>query len=166
MGNPMDPNVNLGPMARKDLRDKLHTQVTEAIAKDAHCLMGGIIPDTIGFYYPATILFNVQPDSPAFREELFGPVVCVTIAKNDEEAVELANQTEFGLGSAIFTNDLKKGELLAQQKIFAGTTAINTFVASDPRLPFGGIKQSGYGRELSLEGMHEFANIKTIMISS
>ena len=164
MANPTDPNTKLGPMARKDLRDKLHEQVQRSIAKGAQCALGGTLPDQTGYFYPATVLLNITVDSPAFHEEFFGPVVCVTAAKNDEEALQFANQTDFGLGSAIFTRDLEKGEQLARDTLFAGTCAVNTFVASDARLPFGGVKQSGYGRELSREGLREFANIKTIVI--
>lgn len=165
IGDPMDPKINMGPLARKDLRDKLHEQVQHAIAKSARCVLGGAIPDKKGYFYPATVLLNVTADSPAFHEELFGPVVCITSAKNAEDAFRLANMTDFGLGSAIFTSDLIKGEQLARDTMLAGTCVVNAFVASDPRLPFGGIKQSGYGRELSMEGMREFANIKTVVVA-
>ncbi|MDA9271767.1 NAD-dependent succinate-semialdehyde dehydrogenase [bacterium] len=164
MGDPLDTKTNLGPMAREDLRSKLHEQVQRAIAAGAHCLIGGVLPKGEGYYYPATVLTNVTIDSPAFREELFGPVICITRAKDEEDAIRLANATEFGLAGAIFTRDLVKGERIARDSINAGTCAVNTFVSSDPRLPFGGIKQSGYGRELSIEGMREFVNIKTVIM--
>lgn len=165
MGDPSDPRTILGPIAREDLRSKLHEQVQRSIAKGAHCVLGGKIPNRKGYFYPATILLNVTIDSPAFHEELFGPVVCITSAKDDNDALILANHTKFGLGGAIFTRDVLKGEELAMHELNAGTCAVNILVSSNPRLPFGGIKQSGYGRELSREGIHEFANIKTIVVN-
>ncbi len=165
MGDPLDPKTNLGPMARGDLRATVHDQVQRSIAAGARCLLGGKLPDKKGYYYPITVLTDVTDDSPAFCEEIFGPVICIIEATDEEHAMRLANATEFGLAGAIFTQDLIKGERLARDGIDAGTCAVNTFVASDPRLPFGGIKQSGYGRELSIEGMREFVNIKTIIIS-
>lgn len=165
MGNPEDPQTNLGPLARADLRQKLHEQVTQAISAGAKCLLGGHMPTGKGYFYPATMLVNINEDSLPFREELFGPVICVTVAKDEEDAIRLANLTSFGLAGGIFTRDLEKGERIARDRIQAGCCSVNTYVASDPRLPFGGIKQSGFGRELSLEGMREFANIKTITVS-
>lgn len=165
MGNPLDQKTKLGPMARADLRVKLHEQVERSMADGARCVLGGTLPTGKGYFYPATVLLNVTNHSPAFHEELFGPVVCITAAENEEQALKLANESEFGLAAAIFTRDLEKGNRLARDKIAAGTCAVNVLVASDPRLPFGGIKQSGYGRELSREGMHEFANIKTVIVS-
>lgn len=165
LGNPLDPETKLGPMARNDLRIKLHEQVERSIAMGARCVLGGSLPTGKGYFYPATVLLNVTANSPAFHEELFGPVICITGAENEEQALKLANESEFGLAAAIFTRDLNKGDQLARDKIEAGTCAVNVLVASDPRLPFGGIKQSGYGRELSREGMHEFANIKTVIVS-
>jgi len=165
IGDPLDPKTTLGPMARQDLREKLHDQVRRTIATGALCLLGGTLPDNKGYYYPATVLTKVAIDSPAFHEELFGPVICLITAKDEEHAIRLANSTEFGLAGAIFTQDLAKGERLARDHIQAGTCAVNTLVSSDPRLPFGGIKQSGYGRELSVEGIHEFMNIKTVIVS-
>lgn len=164
MGDPNDPAVNLGPMAREDLRHKLHEQVKRSIASGARCVLGGTLPPGKGYYYPATVLLDVSQQSPAFSEELFGPVIGITSAKDTAEAFMLANDTAFGLAAAVFTRDLKKGEDIARNVLEAGTCAVNALVASDPRLPFGGIKQSGYGRELSLEGMREFANIKTVII--
>lgn len=165
MGDPLDVKTNLGPMARADLRTTLHDQVQRAIAAGARCLLGGNLPNKQGYYYPATLLTDVTVGSPAFCEELFGPVICIIEAADEEDAVRLANNTVFGLAAAVFTQDLVKGERIARDYIEAGSCAVNSYVASDPRLPFGGIKQSGYGRELSLEGMREFVNIKTIMVS-
>jgi succinate-semialdehyde dehydrogenase/glutarate-semialdehyde dehydrogenase len=165
MGSPHDAKTLLGPMAREDLRKTLHDQVTRCIASGAKCLLGGTLPEGKGYYYPATVFTDVPIDSPAFCEELFGPVVCIFSAKDEEEAIRLANQSEFGLAGAIFTRDLEKGEHIARDRIQVGTCTVNTMVASDPRLPFGGIKQSGYGRELSVEGIHEFMNIKTVVVA-
>lgn len=164
LGNPVDKNTLLGPMARLDLRDKVHAQVQRAITDGAKCVLGGEIPNQPGFYYPATVLVDVAATSPAFHEEIFGPVIGITAAKDEADALRLANDTPYGLSAAIFTRDVKKGEQMAEQVLVAGTCAVNMRVASDPRLPFGGIKQSGFGRELSREGMREFANIKTILI--
>jgi len=165
MVDPLNEKTILGPMARDDLRNKLHEQVQRSIQLGAKCLLGGAMPERKGYYYPATVLTDVTKDSPAFQEELFGPVICIITAKNETEAMELANKTEFGLAGAVFTRDLNKGERLARDVIDAGTCAVNTLVSSDPRLPFGGIKQSGYGRELSIEGIHEFLNIKTVIVA-
>lgn len=164
MGNPMDAATQLGPMAREDLRATLHAQVLLSIAAGARCVLGGFIPEEVGYYYPPTVLVDVSPDSPAFLEELFGPVLCITVAENEAQAMELANQSEFGLAAVVFTRDIEKGEYLARDVLQAGTCAVNSLVASDPRLPFGGIKQSGYGRELSIEGIREFTNIKTVVV--
>jgi succinate-semialdehyde dehydrogenase/glutarate-semialdehyde dehydrogenase len=163
-GDPLNPETNLGPMARQDLRQILHAQVERCLQEGSRCLLGGKLPSGVGYYYPVTVLTDVKSDSTAFREELFGPVICITSVKNEAEAIHLANQTIYGLGAAVFTRDLEKGEHIAAQLLQAGTCVVNTLVASDPRLPFGGIKQSGYGRELSLEGMREFANIKTVVV--
>jgi succinate-semialdehyde dehydrogenase/glutarate-semialdehyde dehydrogenase len=165
MGNPFDEDVRIGPLARFDLRDELHSQVQESISKGARCLLGGKIPKGKGAFYPATVLTGVKPGMPAYEEELFGPVAAIIPVKDETEAIRVANDSEFGLGAAIFTRNLKRGRQLAEQEIEAGSCFLNTFVRSDPRLPFGGIKQSGYGRELSHFGIKEFVNIKTIFIN-
>jgi succinate-semialdehyde dehydrogenase/glutarate-semialdehyde dehydrogenase len=165
MGDPTRSETNLGPMARGDLRAMLHDQVQRSIAAGAQCLLGGTLPQGTGFYYPATVLTDVCVDSPAFHEEMFGPVICIIEALDEADAIRLANTTEFGLAGAVFTQDLEKGERLARDEITAGMCSVNACFASDPRLPFGGIKQSGYGRELSLEGMREFVNIKTVVVA-
>lgn len=164
MGDPQDPNCKFGPMARKDLRDELHQQVLKSISEGAELVRGGEIPDRQGFYYPATVLRNVKPGMEAFERELFGPVVTFIEVDNLEHAIELANQSKYGLGAAIFTQDLKKGEQIAREQLQAGACFVNGLVGSDPRLPFGGIKLSGYGRELSQEGIREFVNTKTIVV--
>lgn len=165
MGDPLDPKTTMGPLAREDLRTSLHKQVEKSIKQGAKLLRGGIIPKDKGFYYPPTLLSNVKPGMVAFEEELFGPVIVIITVENEQEAIAFANKTQFGLGAAIFSKNLKKAELIARQDIEAGVCFVNSAVASDPRLPFGGIKQSGYGRELSQEGILEFVNVKTIAIS-
>lgn len=164
MGDPMEEDTVVGPMARHDLRDELHQQVIESIKKGAKCLLGGIIPEHKGAYYPPTVLVDVKKGMPAFDEELFGPVAAIISAKDENEAIDLANDSLFGLGAAVFTRDIKKGERIAAEKLQAGCCFVNDFVKSDPRLPFGGIKESGYGRELSHYGIKEFVNIKTVYI--
>lgn len=162
-GNPFD-DVDLGPMISEKARNDLNKQVLESVKKGAELLIGGEIPDGEGAFYPATILKNVQPGMPAFDDELFGPVASVIKAKDEEEAIDLANQTHFGLGAAIFTANIIKGERIASTRLEAGCCFVNDFVRSDPRLPFGGIKESGYGRELSANGILEFVNAKTVYI--
>lgn len=162
VGDPMS-GVDLGPLARKDLREQLHRQVAESLNKGARLLLGGALPEGKGFFYPPTVLSDVSKGMPAFDEELFGPVAAILSAKDEAEAIALANDTRYGLGAAIFTRDLERGERLASD-IEAGNCFINAMVKSDPRLPFGGIKESGYGRELSRFGMREFVNVKTIFV--
>lgn len=164
MGDPFDEQNDLGPQARHDLRDELHVQVLESIRKGAECILGGEIPDGKGAYYPPTILRNVTKGMPAYDEELFGPVAAIINAGNEKEAIEIANDSPFGLGAAIFTENIEKGKRIAEQEIEAGCCFVNQFVKSDPRLPFGGIRESGYGRELSYFGIREFVNIKTVYV--
>ncbi|MGQ3887800.1 NAD-dependent succinate-semialdehyde dehydrogenase [Legionella sp. CNM-1927-20] len=163
-GDPKNSSTKLGPMARKDLRDTLHKQVEESINKGAVLLAGGKIPAGKGYYYPPTILINVKPGMPAFDEELFGPVIAISRCKNQEEAISLANKSRYGLAAAIFTRDIARGEAIAKNEINTGVCFVNAFVSSDPRVPFGGVKFSGYGRELSREGILEFVNTKTVSI--
>ncbi|MDR3442982.1 MAG: NAD-dependent succinate-semialdehyde dehydrogenase [Legionella sp.] len=165
MGDPLDPNTNLGPMARSDLRESVQKQVEKSLKQGAKLLLGGIIPEIQGFYYPPTLLTQVTPGMPAFDEEVFGPVIAVISACSEKEAIAYANQSRYGLGAAVFTRDLEKGERIATYEIEAGVCFVNALVASDPRLPFGGIKHSGYGRELSKEGILEFVNTKTIAVN-
>jgi succinate-semialdehyde dehydrogenase/glutarate-semialdehyde dehydrogenase len=164
MGDPFDEQNDLGPQASVQLRDELHQQVLKSIELGANLVLGGKIPDLSGAFYPPTILENVKPGMPAFDDELFGPVAALIKAKDEDDAIQLANRSVFGLGSAVFTNDLDRGKLIAKDKLNAGSCFVNEFVKSDPRLPFGGIKESGYGRELSLFGIKEFVNIKTVYI--
>jgi succinate-semialdehyde dehydrogenase/glutarate-semialdehyde dehydrogenase len=163
-GDPFDEDVNIGPMVNIWSRDEVHEQVTASIEKGADLLVGGIIPDVEGAFYPATLLDNVRPGMPAFDDEIFGPVASIISVNNEEEAIQLANQTSFGLGGAVFTKDIERGEKIAANDIEAGCCFVNDFVRSDPRLPFGGIKESGYGRELSEAGIREFTNMKTVYI--
>ncbi|KTD75019.1 NAD-dependent succinate-semialdehyde dehydrogenase [Legionella waltersii] len=165
MGNPLEATVQIGPMARKDLRDELHAQVEKSIKQGAKLLLGGIIPTGKGYFYPPTLLVNVKPGMTAFEEELFGPVLVIITAEDEKNAIQLANLTKYGLGAAVFTQDLSKGEHIATYELEAGVCFVNALVASDPRLPFGGIKKSGYGRELSREGILEFVNTKTVSIN-
>lgn len=165
IGDPFDENTTMGPMARIDLRDEIHKQVEDSIAKGAEVIIGGEIPARPGAFYPPTILENVTPGMPAYNEELFGPVASVIKVKDEKEAIKVANDTEFGLGAAVFTNNREKGEHIAEIELEAGACFVNDFVKSDPRLPFGGIKTSGFGRELSSHGIREFMNMKTVVVS-
>jgi len=164
MGDPNDEKNDLGPQASSKLRDELHQQVLASVKLRAKLLLGGKVPDGNGSYYPPTVLSNVKKGMPAYDEELFGPVAALIKVKNEDEAIETANDSVFGLGAAVFTKDLAKGELIAKEKLDAGCCFVNGFVKSDPRLPFGGVKESGYGRELSVFGIREFVNIKTVYV--
>jgi len=164
MGEPLDEGVEIGPQARVDLRDELHKQVQTSIAQGAKCILGGELMPGENAYYPPTILTHVKPGMPAYDEELFGPVAAIITAEDEDDAIAIANSSVFGLGGAIFTMDKKRGEMIAATKLEAGSCFVNSMVKSDPRLPFGGIKQSGYGRELGIFGIHEFVNIKTVYI--
>ncbi len=164
MGNPMEEETLIGPLARYDLRDELHDQVQGSIQKGAKCLLGGSAPKGKGAFYPATVLSNVKKGMPAYDEELFGPVASIITARNEQEAIAIANDSPFGLGAAVFTSDVEKGRRIAEFELEAGSCFVNAFVKSDPRLPFGGIKESGYGRELSHAGIKEFVNIKTVYV--
>lgn len=163
-GDPMEEDTIVGPLARHDLRDYLHQQVLKSIEKGAKCLLGGKIPKGKGAYYPPTVLTNVKKGTPAYDEEVFGPVAAIISVRDEKEAVRVANDTGFGLAAAIFTKDVAKGERIATNKLETGCCFVNALVKSDPRLPFGGVKESGYGRELSHYGIKEFVNIKTIYI--
>lgn len=163
-GDPLDPETSIGPLARPDLRDELHQQVEKSRNMGATVLLGGYIPEGNAPFYPPTVLENVVPGMPAYHEELFGPVAVLFRVKTEEEAIRIANDTVFGLSAGIFTSDIEKGKRLAEKGLEAGCVFINDFVKSDPRLPFGGIKESGYGRELSAIGIREFVNVKTIQV--
>lgn len=162
-GDPMNNKSDLAPLASMEQRERLHQQVLNAVKNGAHLMTGGYVPDELnGAFYPPTILTEVGPDNPVYSEELFGPVAMVFKAADEYEALSLANDSPFGLGAAIFSKDEEKAWELAEDHLEAGSCFINGQVRSDPRLPFGGIKQSGYGRELSHFGIKEFTNIKTV----
>jgi len=164
MDDPMREGTTLGPMAREDLRNELHDQVERSIRGGAELLLGGTVPERAGAWYPPTVLTGVRPGMAAFDEELFGPVAAICPARDESDAVALANQSKFGLGAAVFTGDTKRGRRIAADELEAGCCFVNEFVKSDPRLPFGGIKASGYGRELSYPGIREFTNMKTVYV--
>jgi len=161
-GNPLDHTTTLAPLSKRDFVIEVHKQIENSVKIGAKCILGGQLEPT-GCFYPPTLLMNVTREMPVFSEETFGPVVSMIVVKNEDEAIEVANDSLFGLGAAIWTNNLEKGEKIARE-IEAGAIFINGLVKSDPRLPFGGIKNSGYGRELSDYGIKEFCNIKTIWI--
>ena len=163
-GNPLDPATKLGPLARAEGRDALQKQVDASIAAGAILLLGGAPISGPGNYYPPTVLTGVKPGMAVFDEETFGPVAAIVPAKDEAEAIALANRHTYGLGAAVFTRDLARGQRIASTELEAGFCAVNDFVKSDPRLPFGGVKQSGYGRELGLFGAREFVNIKSVVV--
>ena len=165
MGDPMRDDTDVGPLARADLRDALHNQVGRTVEAGARCVLGGEIPKKDGAWYPPTVLVDVSPGMPAYEEEMFGPVAAIIRARDEEAAIEIANDTSFGLGAAIFTRDIERGEQIARDHLEAGSCFVNALVKSDPRLPFGGIKESGYGRELSDLGIREFVNAKTVWVA-
>jgi succinate-semialdehyde dehydrogenase / glutarate-semialdehyde dehydrogenase len=162
-GDPFEAGIDIGPMARPSLRDELAVQVERTVAAGATLRLGGIRPDGPGAFYPPTVLDHVTEDHPAFREETFGPCATIVRAKDEEDAIRLANATEFGLGAAIWSSDIDRASRLAR-RVNAGAVFINGIVASDPRLPFGGIGKSGYGRELGEWGIREFTNTKTVWV--
>ena len=163
-GDPMNEANTIGPMAREDLRNELHSQVMLSIEQGAKLLCGGFIPDMEGYYYPPTVLTYVKKGMPAYDDELFGPVAVIIEAKDESDAIRIANDSIYGLGCGIFSANIENAERIAAEEIEAGNCFVNDFVHSDPRLPFGGIKQSGYGRELGEYGIKEFVNIKTVYI--
>jgi succinate-semialdehyde dehydrogenase/glutarate-semialdehyde dehydrogenase len=163
MGDPTMPGVDIGPLAGRDARDGLAKQVADSLAAGAKALCGGSVPDGKGFFYPPTALVNIPERSPAANEELFGPVAVLLPFDDEMEAVCIANATEFGLGASVWTNDPKRARRFAAE-IEAGAVFVNGMVKSDPRLPFGGVKASGFGRELSREGILEFVNQKTVWV--
>jgi len=164
VGDPFDPATQIGPQARLDLRANLHRQVEASVARGARVILGGALPDGRGAYYPATVLVAVEPGMPAFDEETFGPVAAVIRAKDESDAIAIANASAYGLGASLWTRDRERGERLAGA-LEVGSVFVNALVKSDPRLPFGGVKRSGYGRELSEYGLREFVNVKTVWVA-
>ncbi len=164
VGDPFNEQTDIGPQARVDLRDELHQQVTKSVEAGARLLCGGFVPEGEGAFYPATVLTDVGQGSPAYEEELFGPVAAIIPVADEEEAIQVANDSSFGLGAAVITSNIEKGRAIARERLEAGACFVNAFVRSDPRLPFGGIKDSGYGRELARNGILEFVNTKTVYV--
>lgn len=165
MGDPMSDDTDLGPMAREDLRDKIHQQVQDSEKAGASVVTGGEIPEQTGYYYPPTLLENLSPGMPAYDDELFGPVASLIKAKDNDDAMRIANDSRYGLGGGIFSKDEKKAIDLAKKHFDTGMININGYGLAQPNLPFGGVKDSGYGREHGGFGIREFVNIKTIMIN-
>ena len=165
MGDPHD-DVDYGPLVSLSARAEVHKMVKSSIKMGAKLNLGGEIPDFDGAYYPITVLSKVQPGMPAFDEEIFGPIFSIIEANDNDHAIDLANDSKYGLGAAVFTSDVDKGRLIAEKKIQSGVCFVNDYVKSDPRSPFGGIKMSGYGRELSGYGLKEFVNIKSIVVEN
>src|SRR6184192_2456283 len=164
VGDPLDATTHVGPQARLDLRENLHRQVQESVQRGAQAILGGQLPRGRGAFYPPTVLVAVEPGMPAFDQETFGPVAAVIRAKDEADAIRIANASPYGLGAAVWTRDTQRGERVARE-IEAGSVFVNGLVKSDPRLPFGGVKRSGYGRELSEYGLREFVNVKTVWVA-
>jgi succinate-semialdehyde dehydrogenase / glutarate-semialdehyde dehydrogenase len=163
-GDPLDQATEIGPMARRDLRDQLQQQVTASVERGARCLLGGSIPEGPGAFYPPTVLTDVRPGMPAYDEEVFGPVAAIIPVRDEAAAIEVANDSMFGLGGGVITRDLARGERVAAA-LECGCVFVNEPVRSDSRLPFGGVKQSGYGRELAVFGIREFVNVKSVVVN-
>jgi succinate-semialdehyde dehydrogenase/glutarate-semialdehyde dehydrogenase len=164
IGDPTSEATKLGPMQSLKARDEVHRQVTQSVERGARLLLGGKVPDRPGAWYPATVLSNVRPGQPAHDEEVFGPVAAIIAAEDETDAIQIANASQFGLGSGVVTSDLDRGRRIASQELEAGLSFVNENVRSDPRAPFGGVKHSGYGRECSSYGIKEFVNIKTVHV--
>jgi succinate-semialdehyde dehydrogenase/glutarate-semialdehyde dehydrogenase len=164
MGDPAKDGTKLGPLQSIKARDDIHGQVNESIRKGARLLLGGKVPDRPGAWYPATVLTNVLPGQPAHDEEVFGPVAAIIAAEDEADAIRIANESEFGLGSGVLTSDLNRGRRIAAHELEAGMSFVNETVRSDSRTPFGGVKHSGFGRECGAFGIREFVNIKTVHV--
>ena len=164
MADPSKDGTRLGPMQSVKARDEIHRQVAESIRKGARLLLGGKVPDRPGAWYPATVLTNVHAGQPAHDEEVFGPVAAIIVADDEKDAIRIANASEFGLGSGVLTNDVDRGRRIAAKELDAGLSFVNENVRSDPRMPFGGVKHSGYGRECGAFGIREFTNIKSVHV--
>jgi succinate-semialdehyde dehydrogenase / glutarate-semialdehyde dehydrogenase len=166
MGDPAKEGTKLGPMVSAKARDEIHKQVEKSVAKGAKLLLGGKVPERAGAWYPSTVLGDVRPGQPAHDEEVFGPVAAVIAAEDEADAIRVANDSEFGLGSGVMTANLDRGRRIAAEELEAGMSFVNENVRSDPRAPFGGVKHSGFGRECGAFGIHEFVNIKTVHVKA
>ena len=164
IGDPRDPRTRLGPLVSVAARDEVHGQVEASVAAGARLLLGGTVPSQAGAWYPATVLADVRPGQPAHDHEVFGPVAAIIEAADEREAIAIANDSEFGLGSGVLTSDLARGERIAAEELDAGMSFVNDNVRSDPRMPFGGVKHSGFGRECAGFGIREFVNIKSVQV--
>jgi succinate-semialdehyde dehydrogenase/glutarate-semialdehyde dehydrogenase len=164
MGDPLEEETRLGPMQSVKARDEIHRQVADSVAQGARLLLGGEVPDRSGAWYPATVLADVLPGQPAHDEEVFGPVAAIIAAEDEADAIRIANACAFGLGSAVLTGDVDRGRRIAAEELEAGLAFVNENVRSDPRMPFGGVKHSGYGRECSAFGIREFTNVKSVHV--
>ena len=165
VGNPRVTATEVGPLAREDLRAELHAQVERSVRRGARLLLGGRLPAGPGWFYPPTVLTDVRPGMPAYDEELFGPVAAIISACNEADAIRIANDSPFGLGAAVFTRNRRRGERIAREQLDAGLAFVNDLVRSHPALPFGGVRDSGHGRELGLAGIREFVNVKTVSVA-
>ena len=165
VGSPLDETTDVGPLARVELRETLHRQVSRSVELGARLALGGEVPEGPGAFYPPTLLTEVTSGMPAHDEELFGPVAVILEVPGEAAAILAANDSRFGLGAAVFTGDVARGERIAARELEAGSAFVNAFVRSDPRLPFGGVKESGYGRELSRQGVREFVNAKVVYLA-
>jgi len=166
LGDPRSEGTKLGPLQSATARDEIHEQVLESVERGARLLIGGEIPDRPGAWYPATVLADVRPGMPAYDEEVFGPVAAIIEAADEADAIRIANASRFGLGSGVLTRDLARGERIAVEALEAGMSFVNANVRSDPRMPFGGVKESGYGRECSAFGIREFTNVKSVLVEA
>ena len=164
--DPRDPSTRLGPLQSVAARDEVHAQVEASVAAGAKLLLGGVVPDRAGAWYPATVLTDVRKGQPAHDDEVFGPVAAIIEARDEQEAIAIANASEFGLGSGVLTRDLARGERIAAEALDAGLAFVNDNVRSDPRMPFGGVKHSGFGRECAGYGIREFVNIKSVQVKA
>jgi succinate-semialdehyde dehydrogenase / glutarate-semialdehyde dehydrogenase len=164
LGDPRDEATKLGPLQSVTARDEIHDQVRKSVERGARLLTGGEVPDRPGAWYPATVLTDVRPGMPAYDEEVFGPVAAIIEAANEAEAIRIANTSRFGLGSGVLTRDLARGGRIAAEALEAGMSFVNANVRSDPRMPFGGVKESGYGRECGAYGIREFVNVKSVLV--